>query len=64
MLGLNLKFTKTVGGWGFAPDPTEGAYNAPPDLLRLPTHLRRVPPHFLRPVAAPVWDSIANIFKT
>jgi len=21
------------GGWGFAPDPTGGAYSAPPDLL-------------------------------
>ena len=33
MLGLSLKFTKTVGGWGFAPDPTGGAYDAPPDPL-------------------------------
>ena len=62
MLGLSLKFTKTVSGWGFAPDPTGGAYDAPPDLLvgssisapgPLPTHIRRVPPHFFRPVAAP-----------
>jgi len=22
---------KIVGGWGFAPDPTGGAYSAPPD---------------------------------
>jgi len=45
---------KTVGGWGFAPDPTRGVYDAPPDTLvesslsaPPPTHLRRVPPHFL-----------------
>jgi len=25
--------TKIVGGWGFAPDPTGGAYSAPPDPL-------------------------------
>ena len=25
--------TKIVGGWGFAPDPTGGAYSAPPDSL-------------------------------
>jgi hypothetical protein len=25
--------TKTVGGRGFAPDPTGGAYSAPPDPL-------------------------------
>jgi len=24
---------KIDGGWGFAPDPTGGAYNAPPDSL-------------------------------
>jgi len=28
-----LKCTKTVGGRGFAPDPTGGAYSAPPDPL-------------------------------
>ena len=27
------KCTKIVGGWGFAPDPTGGAYSAPPDLV-------------------------------
>jgi hypothetical protein len=27
------KCTKTVGGRGFAPDPTGGAYSAPPDPL-------------------------------
>jgi len=25
--------TKIVGGWGFAPDPTGGAYSTPPDPL-------------------------------
>ena len=25
--------TKSFGGWGFAPDPTGGAYSAPPDPL-------------------------------
>ena len=25
--------TKSFGGWGFAPDPTVGAYSAPPDPL-------------------------------
>ena len=30
---LPLKCTKTFGGWGFAPDPTGGAYSAPPDPL-------------------------------
>jgi len=24
--------TKSFVGWGFAPDPTEGAHSAPPDL--------------------------------
>jgi len=24
---------RIVGGWGFAPDPTGGAYSAPPDPL-------------------------------
>jgi len=33
MLGLSLKFTKIVAGWGFAPDPTGGAYDDPPDPL-------------------------------
>jgi len=27
------KCTEIVGGWGFAPDPTGGAYSAPPDPL-------------------------------
>ena len=27
------KYTEVVGGWGFAPDPTGGAYSAPPDPL-------------------------------
>ena len=30
---FSLKCTKIVGGWGSAPDPAEGAYRAPPDLL-------------------------------
>jgi len=25
--------TKSFVGWGFAPDPTRGAYSAPPDPL-------------------------------
>jgi len=25
--------TKSFVGWGFAPDPTEGVYSAPPDPL-------------------------------
>jgi len=25
--------TKSFVGWGFTPDPTGGAYSAPPDLL-------------------------------
>jgi len=25
--------TKSFGGWGFAPDPTEGAYSTLPDPL-------------------------------
>jgi len=29
ILALSLKFTKTVGGYGFGPDPTTGAYDAP-----------------------------------
>ena len=38
MLLLELLFwpwicNKSFVGWGFAPDPTEGAYSAPPDLL-------------------------------
>jgi len=38
------KCTEIVGGWGFAPDPTGGAYSAPPDPqagLRGPTSKRR-----------------------
>jgi len=27
------KCTKIVGGWGFAPDPSKGAYSASPDSL-------------------------------
>jgi len=27
------EYTKIVVGWSFAPDPTGGAYSAPPDLL-------------------------------
>jgi len=27
------EYTKIDVGWGFAPDPTEGAYSAPPDVL-------------------------------
>ena len=30
---LRLKCTKIDFGWGSAPDPTGGAYNAPPALL-------------------------------
>ena len=30
---FDLKCTKIAGGWGFAPDPAEGAYSAPPDPL-------------------------------
>ena len=30
---LRLKCTKFDFGWGFAPDPTGGAYSAPPDPL-------------------------------
>ena len=29
----SLKCVKTVGGWGFAPDSTGGAYSVPPDPL-------------------------------
>jgi len=32
---LRLKCTKFDFCWGFAPDPTGGAYSAPPDLLAL-----------------------------
>ena len=32
-LSRPLECTKTVGGRGFAPDPTGGAYSAPPDPL-------------------------------
>jgi len=28
-----LNAAKSFGGWGFAPDPTGGAYIAPPDPL-------------------------------
>jgi len=27
------KYTKIVGGWGFAPDPTGGTYSAFPDAI-------------------------------
>ena len=30
---LRLKCTKFDFGWGYAPDPTVGAYSAPPDPL-------------------------------
>jgi len=30
---LRLKYTKFDFGWGSAPDPAGGAYNAPPDPL-------------------------------
>ena len=30
---LVLKCTKSVSGWGSAPDPAGGAYSAPPDPL-------------------------------
>jgi len=30
---LMLKCFKFDFGWGSAPDPTKGAYSAPPDLL-------------------------------
>jgi len=38
------EYTKTDVSWGFAPDPTGGAYNAPPDPLagfKEPLHGRR-----------------------
>jgi len=41
---LRLKCTKFDFGWGFAPDPTEGAYSAPPDPIagfQGPTSKRR-----------------------
>ena len=30
---FDLKCTKIASGWGSAPDPTGGAYSAPPDPL-------------------------------
>ena len=33
LLPLAQIYTKSFVGWGFAPDPTEGAYSAPPDPL-------------------------------
>ena len=30
---LRLKCTKSIVGWGSAPDPAGGAYSAPPDPL-------------------------------
>ena len=30
-LSRSSKYTKIVGGWGFAPDPTGEAYSAPAD---------------------------------
>jgi len=33
MPDFRLKCTKIDFGWGSAPDPAEGAYNAPPDPL-------------------------------
>ena len=30
---LKMKCTKFLFGWGFAPDPTGGAYSIPPDSL-------------------------------
>ena len=41
---LTLKCTKIDFDWGSAPDPAEGAYSAPPDLLagfKGPTSKRR-----------------------
>ena len=32
-LPFDLKGTKIASGWGSAPDPTGGAYSAPPDPL-------------------------------
>jgi len=33
-MSLSLsQYTKIDVGWGFAPDPSVGAYSAPPDLL-------------------------------
>jgi len=29
----NMGCSKSFVGWGFAPDPTEGTYSAPPDFL-------------------------------
>ena len=36
-----LKCTKIASGWGSAPDPTGGAYSAPPDLLAVRGKRRR-----------------------
>ena len=33
LLSLAQMCTKSFVGWGFAPDPTGGAYSAPPDPL-------------------------------
>ena len=35
------EYTKIDVGWGFAPDPTGGAYSAPLSLSRGPLHGRR-----------------------
>ena len=32
---FDLKCTNIASGWGSAPDPTEGAYSAPPDPLSI-----------------------------
>ena len=50
---LMAKCTKIDFGWGSAPDPAEGAYDAPADLLvgwggyplPMPYPLRRLAPH-------------------
>ena len=44
LLILAQMCTKSFVGWGFAPDPTGGAYSAPPDplaALRGPTSMGR-----------------------
>ena len=51
MLPFSLKCTKIVGCWGSAPDPTGGAFSAPPDLLAVMAWDRDLmtPPRFTPP---------------
>ena len=47
---------KTVGGWGSAPDPAGGAYDAPPDPLIVRGSLRsRSRFALVRPPATPMY---------